>query len=329
MGGGNEAVQYPQILLSAEEKLNSAKSKYWITYSELNQFTYTSLLTGFTLLAGLSTHPLTVLTVLQQSKSNIVKGIDSHSSLQALREASKQIGFRGLVRGWAPVAFLGIPAQVTYVSIQEGSREMFQKIVKGSIKDASPTFTDILQSIASSIVANVASLIPYVPGEVLTSRMIIERKGLGTINMALQIWKENGVRGFYRGFSSSFATHFLYSANWWWLYSVCRREGCKLDVLKDNPFLLDSFAGTIAGVVATCVAHPVDTLKTRIMTTRGSYRDSSLPTVLRKVLSTEGPQALLHGLKASAYHAAFHSAIFALSYEIIKRNSTMGSPREH
>jgi hypothetical protein len=66
------------------------------------------------------------------------------------------------------------------------------------------------------------------------------------------IYAEDGIRGFYRGFSASLFYGVLFSAQWWFAYSVCRREFSKLEFIKSNPFLLDASTGFIAGV-CTCI----------------------------------------------------------------------------
>jgi len=277
---------------------------------------YASLLTASTLISGVITHPFTVLTILQQSRSSSVKGIDNKSSFRALKDAAEQIGLEGLLRGWAPVVLLNIPSQVIYVWIQERTREFFRHELKKLMPKASATLIEGAQSLASSIIANGVSLVPYVPGEVITSRMITEgKKEITTAKMIRQMWKENGIKGFFRGSFYSFATHTLYSTNWWWWYSVCRRKGYSVGFLRKNPFLLDTSTGVIAGIVATLASHPLDTLKTRIMTSTNQKRRG----FIQQIVAREGLFSLMHGLKASMYHAAFISALFSLSYELIKR----------
>jgi hypothetical protein len=102
---------------------------------------------------------------------------------------------------------------------------------------------------ATSVVANAVSYIPYVPAEVTSSRMMIQGKnGHGMTQIMKIIYAEDGIRGFYRGFSASLFYGVLFSAQWWFAYSVCRREFSKFEFIKSNPFLLDASTGFIAGV---------------------------------------------------------------------------------
>ena len=218
-----------------------------------------------------------------------------------------------------------------------------------------PSFTsrvcaDFIQAFFSSVVANTVSLIPYVPAEVLSTRLIVQgRNGHGMVKMAKLIMFENGVRGFYKGFTVSLSFNVLFSAQWWWSYSVLRRECSKLEHFATNPQLLDASAGLMAGLFTTCCLHPIDTLKTRIMSETQSTSTLNVVTrrphsifgnrqhfsvgmlsipkypsmfgTLRDIIRTEGSKVLWRGLKASMYQSVLASSGFALSYEAIKRFS--------
>jgi hypothetical protein len=154
-----------------------------------------------------------------------------------------------MFRGWAPIGLMGVPSQLMYLTITETTREKFQRSLKKLLPNLSNNTIDGLQASATSVVANVVSYVPYVPAEVISSRMMIQgRKGHGMTKIMKLIYSEDGIRGFYRGFSASLFYGILLSAQWWFSYSVCRREFAKIEFLKSNPFLLDASTGFIAGV---------------------------------------------------------------------------------
>ena len=74
-----------------------------------------------------------------------------------------------------------------------------------------------------------------------------------------------------------------------------------------------------AGVTATCIAHPLDTLKTRIMT--GTKSRMPLIPTLKGILKNEGFLVLFRGLPANVYQAGLTSMGFSVSYEAIKKFS--------
>jgi hypothetical protein len=73
-------------------------------------------------------------------------------------------------------------------------------------------------------------------------------------------------------------------------------------------------------ISSTCIAHPLDTLKTRIMT--GNKLRMPLIETLKGIVQTEGYLSLFKVLPANVYQAALTSTGFALSYEVVKRFST-------
>lgn len=297
----------------------------WVNYSELDKTKYTSLLTVFSIVTSLFTHPLNVLTTRQQAGSKVTGDTSpsTHTVQAALKHSVHNLGVSGLFRGWIPVALMGLPSQVLYLSITESSRELLQSKLFNRFPDASPAIVDAAQVATSSVLANAVSLIPYMPADVLSCRLIVQsRQGMGAVALSKKIWTENGLRGFYRGFNTSLIVGVMFSAQWWWSYSVLRREGVKIDYFSGKPILLDATSGLLAGVFSTCTLHPLDTIKTRIMTSTSSDpHASSIIRVARDIVKTEGPRALWRGLRASMYQTLLSSTGFAIAYELIKRSS--------
>lgn len=293
-------------------------SNDWIAYSDMNKLTYTALLTSFSLSTSLVTHPLNVVTTRLQAGIGVKR--DNSSSNNLMLNTASKIGWRGMFRGWLPNAISGIPSQMIYFNATESSREYLQKEINAL--SLSPSTVDAIQSILTSCIANSTSLIPYVPGEVVSSRLQVQgRNGIGMTAMAVLIWQENGIRGLYRGFTASLLSSMSFSACWWWSYSVCRREFSKIDYLEKNLIMMDAATGLVAGLFATISTHPVDTVKTRIMTTKSKDGSSQFLQTARELLRKEGPKALWRGLRTSCTQSALTATGFAVIYEFIKRSS--------
>ena len=136
-------------------------------------------------------------------------------------------------------------------------------------------------------------------------------------------------------------TYYMHTHRWWWVYSVMRRECSKIDVLSHNIMALDVASGVSAGLLTTVCMHPIDTIKTRIMTSSSAFTPTgtnpSNPTTshvsIRKtvldVLKKEGTKGLWRGLTASMYQSTISSAGFAIMYELIKRYSLTTPPTAH
>lgn len=292
----------------------------WVNYSEMNKSTYSVMLAALGVGSSIITQPFSVVTTRQQAGHRITGDPTYSSVASAMIGYQKALGWRGLFRGWTPVALMGVPSQLVYLTITESSRETLQHSFKTIFPKFSSASIDGFQSVGSSVIANTVSYIPYVPAEVISSRMIIQgRDGKGMTQTIRCIWKEDGFRGFYKGFSASLMYGILLSAQWWWSYSVSRRELAKFEVMNSNPFLHDASTGLIAGVTSTCIAHPLDTLKTRIMT--GNMARTPALSTLVTIIKNEGFRVLFRGLSANVYQAGLTSMGFSISYEAIKKFS--------
>jgi hypothetical protein len=298
----------------------------WIKYSEMDTSKYTGLITVFSGVTSLFTHPLNVITTRQQASAMTAQSASSQNLIKALGQNYRDIGLRGLFRGWGVITVMGLPSQVMYLHATEVSREYLQDTLRSCFPEAPATVIDMVQTTASSIVANVVSNIPYVPAEVISNKMIVQgRDGLRTAEMTKRIYCEDGFRGYYRGFGASLSLGIMYSAQWWFVYSVFRREAGSPThalgkYLTENPVVFDASSGLVAGQLTTLVLHPLDTVKTLIMTDP-SKQQRSVFARGRDVIHHQGVKSLWRGIGASMAHSAFSCSGFAIIYEVIKRFS--------
>ena len=303
----------------------SGTNNSWVNYSDLDLHHYSILLTGFSLFGTIITQPLNVVSTRQQALPKQYPFGESLNLniIKSTRYTINSVGYRGLFRGLWPVLILGIPSDVGYASAIESSREALQVPLKKTFPSVPLWVIDGFQSAVSGIVATFLSLIPYNPAEVVSTRMMIQdRSGLTMMQTVRLIYKENKIKGLYRGFNSSFAFGVFSSFQFWWTYSICRRESYKIEALKEKPILLDSLCGFIAGLSATVVSHPLDTVKVRIMANKGRHFDS-VSKVTCDIIKREGWRTLFRGLPASALATSISSVGFATVYEMIKRNSVV------
>ena len=291
----------------------------WIGFSDLNKFYYTTFLGLFSVSSSFISHPFTVISVNQQvgNQHATEKKKDMFS---IVKTSITMFGFRGLFRGFIPMAALGTPSNVVYFSIIEAGREVLQPALMKLNPNMPKEVVEVVQSGATSLVANVISLAPYVPAEVISSRIITSPSKTSILATCKNIYKETGIKGFFKGFGASFSVYVVSSVHWWTTYSFLRRYGMETERGKSNPIVVESIAGGISGLVAVTAAYPIDTIKTRIMTSTSAtiprFRDVFVGAIKRG-----GFRSLFRGLPASLYSAAIGSTIFACCYETIKENS--------
>lgn len=209
------------------EEAQQGKDESWISYSEMDSTKYNGMLTCMALTSSLLLQPFNVVTTRQQAGPLVTGDKNTPSSVVgALLQYRRELGWRGLFRGWLPIATMGVPSQLVYLSITESSREILQKNIKRVLPNASSMTVDTLQSSGTALAANMISLVPYVPADVISSRMVIQpAKGIGMTSMVKLIYKEGadaafggrggvfgGLQGFYRGFNISLCYGVLLSA---------------------------------------------------------------------------------------------------------------------
>jgi len=315
------------------------KDHSWVAFSDMNQVKYTSLLTCSSTLSSILCQPLQVLLTRQQAGQLVVSAtpvanttnmttVSTKGIVEGFKNSIKIIGFSGLYRGLVATGLSGIPSQVIYLSVTESSREVIREGLYNHVLPAkTPIYViDGIQACASSVLANVFSLVPYVPGEVIATRLMIQGKeSIGTIGMIKKIYKAEGFNGFYRGFNSAVAVGTVLSTSWWFIYTIIRRNLSSVGIFKGfslhESTILDGTSGFIAGTAATFIAHPMDTVKTRILT--GKTLTSSLTKTFKNIITNEGTGALWKGIRPALANAAVSSCGFALIYEFIKRQSLL------
>lgn len=181
------------------------KDESWLEYSDLDKQMFSFRLSAFSLLSSICTHPLNVITTRQQAGTSVTGDtITGRHIISEILHNAKVYGIPSLFRGWIPLTVLGLPSNVIYMNIIESSREAIQHQLKKNTS-LSPYAIDGIQSSLSSVLANGISLIPYVPAEVISNRLITQgRDNIGIRRMILQIYGESGIRGFLNGFGVSF-----------------------------------------------------------------------------------------------------------------------------
>jgi solute carrier family 25 protein 44 len=94
--------------------------------------------------------------------------------------------------------------------------------------------------------------------------------GLSLPEMARDIYRRDGVRGFYKGFGASLAVNAPSSAIWWGTYGFFRDYFFRLagidavSTQRPSGRALEALAGASAGVVSTILTNPMDVARTRL-----------------------------------------------------------------
>ncbi|KAK9511327.1 hypothetical protein O3M35_005901 [Rhynocoris fuscipes] len=138
-----------------------------------------------------------------------------------------------------------------------------------------------------------------------------------TIDITQIIYKNDGIRGFYRGYLASVCTYVPNSALWWTFYHFYQDELFHILPSNISHLLVQCVAGTLGGFTTTLITNPMDTIRARLQV----ERTNSFFNTLRGLWSEEGMWMFSKGLSARLVQSVCFSFSIILGYETIKRIS--------
>ncbi|KAF8634656.1 hypothetical protein AX15_000795 [Amanita polypyramis BW_CC] len=145
------------------------------------------------------------------------------------------------------------------------SYRFFLKIQNGN-SVAIPTLTQVF--LAGTCTGVVCSLVTT-PTELIKIRQQDQLVPTSAKQIALQIAKESGIPGLYRGFSATILRETGYGAYFGAYEATCRYFSG--NGARDSPWFAPMLAGGVAGIVSWAVVFPLDVVKTRMQGTPQGY----------------------------------------------------------
>ncbi|XP_067328699.1 solute carrier family 25 member 44 isoform X2 [Anolis sagrei] len=138
-----------------------------------------------------------------------------------------------------------------------------------------------------------------------------------TRDIVAQIFRADGVRGFYRGYVASLLTYIPNSAVWWPFYHFYAEQLANLTP-KDCPhLLLQAISGPLAAATASTLTNPMDVIRARVQV----EGKSSIRLTFRQLMAEEGPWGLTKGLSARIISATPSTIVIVVGYETLKKLS--------
>lgn len=138
-----------------------------------------------------------------------------------------------------------------------------------------------------------------------------------TVELIREIFKVDGLSGFYRGYMASLAAYVPNSALWWAFYHLYQDELYVILPAWVSHLFIQSIAGTLGGFTTTIITNPLDVVRARLQVQRlGSMR-----TALTELWREERLRMFSKGLSARLIQSATFSFSIILGYETIKRVS--------
>lgn len=265
--------------------------------------------------------PLTVIkTQLQvQHKSDVYKGM-----FDCAFKIYKSEGVPGLYRGFWISSFQ-IVSGVFYISTYEGVRHVLRDLGVGQR----------VRSFFGGACASVVGQTIIVPFDVISQHAMVLGMGMGkssvnplginitpgrsrfniSVDIAKEIIRRDGFKGFYRGYTASLMSYVPNSALWWAFYHMYQDELFRVCPPYISTLLIQCVAGSMGGFTTTIITNPLDIIRARLQV----QRIGSMRVAFRDLWAEERMNVFFKGLSARLVQSAAFSFSIILGYETIKR----------
>lgn len=184
-----------------------------------------------------------------------------------------------------------------------------------------------LTHMVAAACGNIASSVVFVPKEVIKQRL-----QAGRARSAVQVVRQQHVRGLYNGYRSTLLRNvpttmlnfLVYEEAKLWLARAKKGGGARAVNSVSSAAVLSTpelmLAGSVAGALSSSLTTPFDVLKTKFSTAASADVASlSIPQMVARVVRQEGAGGMFRGLGARAFWAAAFSALGFSTYELCKK----------
>ncbi|TRZ03987.1 hypothetical protein DNTS_018902, partial [Danionella cerebrum] len=274
-------------------------------------------------------HPLDTVKVRSQTQPKPLPGGSPlyAGTFDCFRKTLAREGMRGLYKGMAaPVAGVTPMFAVCFFGFGLG-----KKLQQKSPEDA----LTYPQLFAAGMLSGVFTTSIMAPGERIKCLLQIQAaaggqpKYAGPMDCVKQLYRQNGIRGLYKGTALTLMRDVPASGMYFMTYERLKNaltpEGKSPSELSVPSVL---FAGGMAGICNWAVATPPDVLKSRFQTAPEGLYPNGFRDVLRELIREEGVRSLYKGFSAVMLRAFPANAACFLGFELGMKSSVTGREEE-
>ncbi|GMM34810.1 citrin [Saccharomycopsis crataegensis] len=235
--------------------------------------------------------------------------------------------------------YSGLLPQLVGVAPEKAIKLFMNDLVRGIYKDEKTGEIGLPYEILAGMSAGCSQVVCTNPLEIVKIRLQIQGQMIGKLNSqgaiivrksALEIVRELGVGGLYKGASACLLRDVPFSAIYFPTYAHLKKYFIESNnsrgVVADgnheniNTWQLLS-AGAIAGMPAAFLTTPCDVIKTRLQMERnqGDIQYRNILDATRKIYSREGARAFFKGGPARVFRSSPQFGFTLASYELLKR----------
>jgi len=272
-------------------------------------------------LAETSTLPIDISKVRLQTQKPLPDGtLPYRNMFQAMAKVSSEEGFPALWKGITPALI----RQFCYTGLSFAFYEPVRNFVAGEgvKKEDIPAWKRVL----AGGIAGGSSIIIVNPTDVVKTQMQTATGQPQIMKIARNVWKGEGIAGFWKGVNPNVARCFIGNACEIGFYDTTKQNLLANDIVDDGP-LAHFSASTVAGTISAIFSTPVDVVKTRLMNQAGGRTDvhhyKGVIDCFVNMPKQEGIGSLYKGFWPLAARKVFWTISYFLCYEQV-RGAIMG-----
>uniref|UniRef100_A0A674N9Z3 Solute carrier family 25 member 33 n=1 Tax=Takifugu rubripes TaxID=31033 RepID=A0A674N9Z3_TAKRU len=268
--------------------------------------------------SGLTLRPVFQVQLGTVSGTGVIRpGTVTPGLLQVLRSILEKEGPRSLFRGLGPNLVGVAPSRAIYFAAYSKSKEIFNGLLVPNSGAVHMSSAGVAAFVTNSLMN---------PVWMVKTRMQLEKKARGEKKMnALQcaryVYKTEGIRGFYRGLTASYAG-ISETMICFLIYETLKKELAESQLTSRNgeqkgasDFLSLMLAAAFSKGCASCIAYPHEVIRTRLREEGSKYK--YFFQTGRLIAVEEGYAAFYRGLIPQLIRQIPNTAIVLSTYELI------------
>lgn len=240
------------------------------------------------------------------------------NSIDCFKQIYRHEKFRGLYRGLVPQLIGVAPEKAIKLVTNDYLRELFGE----SAGEEGEIYFPL--EVLAGMGAGASQVVFTNPIEIVKIRLQIQgeiarQEGIAPKG-AVQICKELGFGGLYKGATACFARDIPFSGIYFPTYAYLK-EKFKKEGEKETQGWGLLLAGSLAGALSASSTTPFDVVKTRLQVEarKGQATYSGIADCFRKVYKAEGPLAFFKGVVPRVVRSSPQFGVTLLAYEFLQR----------
>eukprot|EP00250_Pteridium_aquilinum_P017495 c23656_g1_i2 orf=1072-2754(+) len=211
------------------------------------------------------------------------------------------------------------------LSNEDASRSLSQIDAEAGIKDVSESSAFVtVKHLSAGAISAIVSRTFVAPLERLKLEYMVRGAQQNVLQIIQMIVAKEGVKGFWRGNTVNLLRTAPFKSVNFFCYDVYRKKLLEITGKKEVSNFERLFAGAAAGISATLLCFPMDTIRTRMVAPGGEALGGVIG-CFQYMLRTEGFFSLYKGLLPAVISMAPSGAVFYGVYDILK-TSYLQSP---